>query len=106
VIATTSAGCDAATSARGIVFDEEQKPIASSSVRLVRLETGEVDEHQTDVNGHFVVTIIHGLLPGRFTLTVSKQGYATFSQEIQPKIHHVLKVVLARTKEVNQDKPR
>ena len=99
-IATTSmVGCDAFTSVSGTVFDEEHKPVAGALVRLVRLETGKVEDYQTDLDGKFLVSMSHWLPAGRFTLTVSKQGYAVFSQEIQPKMHHVLKVALSRARD-------
>jgi hypothetical protein len=63
-------------------------------VRLIRIETGDVEESQTDQDGSFVVTIIHGLFPGRFKLIVSKQGFATFSEEVRPNTIQKLKVIL------------
>ncbi len=98
----SNVGCDAVTSVRGVVSDEAQKPVPSALVRLVRIETGNAVESQTDVDGSFVVTIIHGLFPGRFTVTVSKQGFVTFSAEVRPNTIQKLKVVLVRAEDAKQ----
>ena len=96
-------GSDAVTSVRRVVSDEEQRPLSDALVRLVRIETGNVAESQTDVGGSFVVTIIHGLFPGRFMLTVSKQGFATFSEEVRPNTIQKRKVILVRAEAAKQD---
>src|SRR5438128_5904799 len=78
----STAGCDAVTSVHGVVVDEGQRPVSGALVRLVRVQTGQTEESNTRENGSYLVTIIHGPFAGRFTLTISKQGYATYHQEI------------------------
>src|SRR5437667_12386076 len=80
----STVGCDKVTSVQGVVFDDDQEPMPSAVVSLVRLATGRAAEDTTNRNGSFFVTIIHGSFAGRFTITVSKSGYATYRQELAP----------------------
>jgi hypothetical protein len=92
----SSVGCDARTTARGIVLDVNQNPVSGASVRLLASKSGQAEETQTAADGSFFVGIIHGPFAGQFTLTISKSGYATFRQEIQSKKRQDFKVVLTR----------
>jgi hypothetical protein len=99
----TTVGCDARTTARGVVVDVNQDPIPGASVRLVASKSGQTEERQTADDGSFFIGIIHGPFAGRFTLTVSKPGYATFRQEIQPKKRQEVKVVLTGAEDPTRD---
>ena len=92
----STVGCDKVTSVQGVVFDNDQKPMPSAVVSLVRLATGRAAEDTTNRNGSFFVTIIHGSFAGRFKITVSKPGYATYRQDVEANTRQKLKVVLAK----------
>src|SRR5882724_5214720 len=92
-------GCDIFTSARGVVRDEEYRPVSGATVRLVKLNTGKTAEMTTGEDGWFQVTIAHGLPVGRFALTVSRRGYVTYRKEVWAREDVGVKIVLARDKD-------
>ena len=86
--------CDAYTSAHGTVSDSLGRPVPDASVRLTALKTGHTRETKSDQDGSFRAEIVHGWVTGRFQLIVSKQGYSTYQQEVQPKTSSNFNVVL------------
>lgn len=58
----------------GQVTDSADVPIAGATVRVVNNDTGVPLARQTDASGHFRMNL---LPPGDYTITISKQGYAT-----------------------------
>jgi hypothetical protein len=93
---TGTVACDKHTAVHGVVSDNEHKPLSGALVRLLRQETGDTTEMPTDQQGFFVVSMVHGAFPGRFVLTISKQGYANYGQEVEPSTTRHVKVVLTR----------
>ena len=91
--------CDVFTSARGVVEDDENRPVSGATVRLVSLDTGRTAEMSTDERGSFLVEMAHGLPAGRFAVTVSRQGYVTYRKEFWAKEDPGLKIILARGKD-------
>src|SRR5918911_2118265 len=66
---------------QGTVEDEKGAVVPGASVEVKNLETNLVKNLQTDESGRFVFL---QLPPGRYTLTVAKQGFATLVQEEFP----------------------
>jgi len=89
-------GCDAITSVRGVVRDQNGQPLAEASVKLLATRSGRTAQRSTAADGFFSVEIIHGVLPGPFRLEISKNGYVTFTQDIKAKSRQEITVVLAR----------
>lgn len=87
-------GCDAGTSVRGIVSETNGRPVAGASVRLLAVKNGKMAEMNSEADGSFHVTMLHGPFPGEFQLLVSKPGYLTFKRDIQAKTRQQLDVVL------------
>src|SRR5215467_2073679 len=63
---------------QGDVLDEKGGSIASASVEAKNLDTNFVQTETTNTDGHFAFL---SLAPGRYTLTISKQGFATVLQQ-------------------------
>jgi len=63
---------------QGTVFDEANAVVAGANVEVKNTDTNLTKNLQTDSDGRFVFL---QLPSGRYTLTVSKQGYATLAQE-------------------------
>src|SRR5262245_27749443 len=63
---------------QGTVFDEANAVVAGASVEVKNTDTNLTKNLQTDSDGRFVFL---QLPSGRYTLTVSKQGYTTLAQE-------------------------
>ncbi|HEY9283547.1 MAG TPA: TonB-dependent receptor, partial [Pyrinomonadaceae bacterium] len=63
---------------QGTVRDEAGAVVAGAAVEVRNVETNLTRTLQTDEDGRFVFL---QLRPGRYTLAVSKQGYATLAQE-------------------------
>lgn len=63
---------------QGTVFDEANAVIAGADVEVKNADTNSIKSLKTDSDGRFVFL---QLPSGRYTLTVSKQGYSTLAQE-------------------------
>src|SRR5262245_2063697 len=63
---------------QGTVFDEAKAVVAGARVEVKNTDTNLTRTLTTDSDGRFVFL---QLPSGRYTLTVSKQGYATLAQE-------------------------
>src|SRR5262250_2364420 len=63
---------------QGTVLDESSAVVAGASVEVKNTDTNLTKTLTTDSDGRFVFL---QLPSGRYTLTVSKQGYATLAQE-------------------------
>src|SRR5262249_28852993 len=63
---------------QGTVFDEANAVVAGANVEVKNTDTNLTKNLQTDSDGRFVFL---QLPSGCYTLTVSKQGYATLAQE-------------------------
>jgi carboxypeptidase family protein/TonB-dependent receptor-like protein len=63
---------------QGDVVDEKGGSVPGASVEAKNLDTNLVRTDTTDSNGHFTFV---NLAPGRYTLTISKSGFATILQE-------------------------
>ena len=63
---------------QGTVFDEQDAAVSSANVEVRSPETNFSRSFTTDADGRFVFL---QLQPGRYVLTVSKQGFATVIQE-------------------------
>jgi Carboxypeptidase regulatory-like domain/TonB-dependent Receptor Plug Domain len=63
---------------QGTVQDERGAAVTGASVEVKNVETNLTRTQPTDDNGRFVFL---QLPPGRYTLTASKQGFATLKQE-------------------------
>src|ERR1044072_7551919 len=66
---------------QGTVMDEQGAVVPGANVEVKNLETNLVKNLSTDEGGRFVFL---QLPPGRYTLTVSKSGFATVVQESFP----------------------
>src|SRR5258707_15282466 len=63
---------------QGDVVDEKGGSVASATVEAKNLATNFVQTDTTNTDGHFAFL---SLAPGRYTLTISKAGFATIIQE-------------------------
>lgn len=63
---------------QGDVLDEKGGSVAGATVEAKNLDTNFVQTDTTNTDGHFAFL---SLTPGRYTLTFSKQGFATIIQE-------------------------
>jgi hypothetical protein len=63
---------------QGDVLDEKGGSVPDASVQATNLDTNYVRAETSNGDGHFVFL---NLIPGRYTLTISKQGFATILQE-------------------------
>src|SRR5437868_12500804 len=63
---------------QGDVFDEKGGTIAGATVEAKNLDTNFTQTETTNTDGHFAFL---SLAPGRYTLTISKQGFATVLQQ-------------------------
>src|SRR5467141_70193 len=64
---------------QGDVVDEKGGSVAGATVEAKNLATNFVQTDTTNTDGHFAFL---SLAPGRYTLTISKTGFATIVQEI------------------------
>ncbi len=64
--------------AQGDVLDEKGGSVAGATVEARNLDTNYLRTETTNADGHFLFL---NLAPGRYTLTISKQGFATILQE-------------------------
>src|ERR1700720_689980 len=63
---------------QGDVLDEKGGSVPDASVQATNLDTSYVRAETSNTDGHFVFL---NLIPGRYTLTVRKQGFSTILQE-------------------------
>jgi len=63
---------------QGDVLDEKGGSIAGATVEAKNLDTNFTQTETTNTDGHFAFL---SLAPGRYTLTISKQGFATVLQQ-------------------------
>ena len=63
---------------QGDVLDEKGGSIAGATVEAKNLDTNFTQTETTNADGHFAFL---SLAPGRYTLTISKQGFATVLQQ-------------------------
>ncbi len=63
---------------QGDVVDEKGGSIAGASIEAKNLDTNFTQSGTTNTDGHFAFL---SLAPGRYTLTISKQGFATVIQQ-------------------------
>src|SRR2546422_4763947 len=63
---------------QGDVLDEKGGSVAGATVVARNLDTNFTQTETTNTDGHFAFL---SLAPGRYTLTISKQGFATIVQE-------------------------
>lgn len=63
----------------GRVLDVEKKPIAQAEIRLKNLGNGRSLSESTGKKGSFVFRLLE---PGKYSVTVAKDGYLSISQEI------------------------
>jgi hypothetical protein len=63
---------------QGDVVDEKGGSVAGATVEAKNLDTNFVQTDTTNTDGHFAFL---SLAPGRYTLTISKAGFATIVQE-------------------------
>src|SRR5467141_859461 len=68
----------AAGTVQGDVVDEKGGSVAGATVEAKNLATNFVQTDTTNTDGHFAFL---SLAPGRYTLTISKAGFATIVQE-------------------------
>ncbi|MBP6823239.1 MAG: carboxypeptidase regulatory-like domain-containing protein, partial [Acidobacteria bacterium] len=67
-----------AGSIQGAVSDQTGAVIAGATVEAKNLDTNSTKNATTDASGRFTFPLLQ---PGSYTLTVSKQGYATVEQQ-------------------------
>src|SRR5438874_3739601 len=63
---------------QGDVLDEKGGSVAGATVEAKNLDTNFTQTDTTNTDGHFAFL---SLAPGRYTLTISKQGFATVLQQ-------------------------
>src|SRR6266581_6750309 len=63
---------------QGDVLDEKGGSVAGASVEAKNLDTNFTQTDTTNTDGHFAFL---SLAPGRYTLTISKSGFATVLQQ-------------------------
>jgi hypothetical protein len=63
---------------QGDVLDEKGGSVAAASVEAKNLDTNYLRTETSNTDGHFTFL---NLAPGRYTLTIAKQGFATILQE-------------------------
>jgi outer membrane receptor for ferrienterochelin and colicin len=64
--------------ALGNVLDEKGGSVAGAAIEAKNLDTNYLRSETSDADGHFTFL---NLAPGHYTLTISKQGFATILQE-------------------------
>ena len=78
---------------QGDVLDEKGGSVAGALVEAKNLDTNYVRTDTTDENGHFTFV---NLAPGRYTLTISKFGFATIVQQnVNLTVGQVLSIPVA-----------
>jgi hypothetical protein len=92
-------GCDAHTSASGIVLDGNGAALQGASVRLSMVKSGRTLAVNTSQDGTFEVGMTHGPFAGRFDVLISKPGFVTYRQEIPANTRQELRIVLSRAAE-------
>jgi protocatechuate 3,4-dioxygenase beta subunit len=65
-------------SVQGDVLDEKGGSVAGASVEIKNLDTNFSRTETTNADGHYQFL---NLTPGRYTITVTKTGFATILQE-------------------------
>jgi hypothetical protein len=63
---------------QGDVLDEKGGSVPDASIQATNLDTNYVRAETSNADGHFAFL---NLIPGRYTLTISKPGFATILQE-------------------------
>jgi hypothetical protein len=93
-------GCDGGVSAEGKILDEGGKPIKGA--RVVLISQGIKDERISRDDGSYDVGVIHAPVSPSGTLTVFKEGYATFQQSFSSRqeLSHHHNIVLKASQNV------
>jgi len=84
----------------GKVLDFEKKPIAQAGIQIKHLGTGQTLSSKTSKKGEFV---FRRLVPGKYSVTVAKEGYKSFSQEIDLESGATPKVEIDLAKELSEE---
>ena len=87
----------------GRVLDLEKNPIAQAGLQLKNLGTGKTLSGSTSKKGEFAFRL---LAPGKFSLTVAKEGYLSISKEIDLQAGTAPKVEIALAREPSEEQKK
>lgn len=87
----------------GRVLDLDKNPIAQAGLQLKSLETGKTLSGSTSKKGEFAFRL---LAPGKFSLTVAKEGYQSISKEIELQAGTAPKVEIALAREPSEEQKK
>ncbi len=87
----------------GRVLDLEKNPIAQAGLRLKSLGTGKTLSGSTSKKGEFAFRL---LSPGKFSLTVVKEGYQSISKEIDLQAGTAPKVEISLAREPSEEQKK
>lgn len=87
----------------GKVLDLEKKPIAQVGIQIKHLGTGQTLSEKTSKKGEFV---FRRLVPGKYSLTVVKEGYQNFSRELELKSGASPKIEIDLAREPSEEQKK
>jgi len=87
----------------GKVLDLEKKPIAQAGIQIKNLGTGQMLSEKTSKKGEFA---FRRLMPGKYSVTVAKEGYKSFSQEIDLESGATPKVEIDLAREPSEEQKK
>lgn len=94
VISVLLSSCDAHTSIIGAVKDRSGNPVEGALAELKPGREG-IWQDTSSKEGEFRVARTHGLVAGRFTLSISKAGYKPFGVDVEPHQNYTCQVTLS-----------
>lgn len=87
----------------GKVLDLEKKPIAQAEIRIKNLGSGQMLSGKTGKKGEFA---FRTLMPGKYSLTVAKEGNKLFSQEIDLESGTAPKIEIDLARETSEEQKK
>jgi tetratricopeptide (TPR) repeat protein len=87
----------------GKVLDLEKKPIAQAGIQIKNLGTGQMLSEKTSKKGEFT---FRRLMPGKYSVTVTKEGYKSFLQEIDLESGTAPKVEIDLAREPSEEQKK
>ena len=87
----------------GKILDLEKKPIAQAEIRIKNLGSGQMLSEKTSKKGEFAFPT---LMPGKYSVTVAKEGYKVFSQEIDLESGTAPKIEIDLAREPSEEQKK
>lgn len=95
VLLAMTIACDKYTGIRGTIHDESGRPVSGADVDLSASNSHLHSRRTSEPDGRIVVGGTHGMGPGDFSLTVTKDGFKPLRATVPEGISHV-EIVLVR----------